>query len=75
MRCSGVWGGDLELFTAGLLFNTDIWVYSKETGNSWNVFSGKGRITARKKLKMSMIKAIIRPLIVLNHHLVDILIS
>ena len=42
MRCNGVWGGDLELFTAGLLFNTDIWVYSKETGNSWNVFSGKG---------------------------------
>ena len=28
-----------------------------------------------EKLKMSMIKAIIRPLIVLNHHLVDILIS
>ena len=42
MKNNGVWGGDLELFTAGLLFNTDIWVYSKETGNSWNVFSGKG---------------------------------
>ena len=40
MKNNGVWGGDLELFTAGLLFNTDIWVYSKETGNS--VFSGKG---------------------------------
>ena len=26
----------------GRTFNTDIWVYSKETGNSWNVFSGKG---------------------------------
>ena len=29
-------------FTAGLLFNIDIWAYSKKTGNSWNVFSGKG---------------------------------
>ena len=34
MKNNGVWGGDLELFTAGLLFNIDIWVYSKETGNS-----------------------------------------
>ena len=42
MGSNGVWGGDLDLFTAGLLFNTDIWVYPKETGNSWNVFSGKG---------------------------------
>ena len=42
MRSKGVWGENLELFTAGLLFNADIWVHSKETGNSWNVFSGKG---------------------------------
>ena len=41
MENSEIWGGDLELFTAGFLFNTDIWVSSKETGNSWNVFSGK----------------------------------
>ncbi|KAI6654487.1 hypothetical protein LOD99_883 [Oopsacas minuta] len=39
---NGVWGEDLELFTAVLLFKTDIWVLMKETGNSWNVFSGKG---------------------------------
>ena len=41
MRSKGVWVKNLELFMAGLLFNTDIWVHSKETGNSWNVFSGK----------------------------------
>ena len=41
MKSNGVWGGDRELFTAGLRFNTDIWVYSKEIWNSWNVFPGK----------------------------------
>ena len=34
MENSEIWSGDLELFTAGFLFNTDIWVSSKETGNS-----------------------------------------
>ncbi|KAI6649826.1 hypothetical protein LOD99_6376 [Oopsacas minuta] len=41
IKGNGVWGGDLELFTAAHLFKTDIWVFMKETGNSWNVFSGK----------------------------------
>ena len=42
MKSNAKWGGDLELFAAGLLFRTDIWVFSKDTGNTWNVFSGKG---------------------------------
>ena len=42
MKSNAKWGGDLELFAAGLLFRTDIWIFSKDTGNTWNVFSGKG---------------------------------
>ena len=34
MRSNGAWSGDLEHFTARLRFNTDIWIFSKEIGNS-----------------------------------------
>ena len=30
MENNEVWGGELELFTAGLLFNTDIWCIRKK---------------------------------------------
>ena len=42
MKSNAKWGGDLELFAAGLLFRTYIWVLSKDTGDTWNILSGKG---------------------------------
>ena len=35
---------DTEPFTAGLLFNLDIWMCSKETVSSLNVFCDKGAL-------------------------------
>ena len=41
MRRDRIWGTDTELFSAALIFQTDIWVYS--VGNKWEIFSGSGK--------------------------------
>ena len=41
MRRDKRWGTDTELFSAALIFQTDIWVYS--VANKWEIFSGSGK--------------------------------
>ena len=42
MRRNCVWGTDVELFSAALLFKTEIWVFSSDIGGGRMVFSGRG---------------------------------
>eukprot|EP00800_Vazella_pourtalesii_P014904 TRINITY_DN3901_c0_g1_i2.p1 TRINITY_DN3901_c0_g1~~TRINITY_DN3901_c0_g1_i2.p1 ORF type:complete len:184 (-),score=2.53 TRINITY_DN3901_c0_g1_i2:162-713(-) len=42
MRTNGTWGTDVELFAVALLLQTDIWIHSKDVGNKWMFFSGRG---------------------------------
>ena len=41
MRRNRIWGTVTELFSAALIFQTDICVYS--VGNKWEIFSGSGK--------------------------------
>ena len=42
MTLSGIWGTDLELFAASIIFDVDIWVYLGHSIAKWQLFSRSG---------------------------------
>ena len=42
MTVPGIWGTDLELFAASILFDVDIWVYLGYSIAKWQLFSRSG---------------------------------